>query len=67
MHEKEYRMMKFQAGLKGIDLDGGGSSNKFDEVKERVQKKMADERSELAGTELEALDFAQLGIEVESE
>jgi hypothetical protein len=64
MHEKEYRIMRFQAGLKGIDLDGRGSSNKFNEVKERVQKKMADERS---GTESEAMDFAQLGIEVESE
>ncbi len=59
--------MKFQAGLKGIDLEGNNSSSKFDQIKERVQKKLADERSELAGTEFEVMDFAQLGIEVESE
>ncbi len=59
--------MKFQAGLKGIDLEGDSSSNKFEEVKARAQKKLADERSELAGTQAEVDDFAGLGIEVEYE
>jgi hypothetical protein len=67
MHEKEFRLMKFQAGLKGIDLEGNDTKSKFEEVKSRVQKKLADERSELAGTEAEVLDFASLGIEIESE
>jgi len=67
MHEKEFRLMKFQAGLKGIDLEGDSSSNKFEEVKARAQKKLADERSELAGTQAEVDDFAGLGIEVEYE
>ena len=67
MHAKEYRQMKFQAGLKGISLDGAGTANRFEEVQARAQKKLADQRSELAGTSAEALDFAALGIEVEYE
>lgn len=59
--------MKFQAGLKGIDLEGNETKSKFDEVKARVQKKLADERSQLAGTEAEVIDFEQFGIAVESE
>lgn len=59
--EKEYRLMKFQAGLKGIDLDGATDhKERFDAVQRRVEAK-------LSGKSEEELEFAELGIDIVSE
>ncbi len=67
MHEKEFRTMKFQAGLKGIDLEGSDKKSKFEEIKEKAQKRLVEEKAKQAGTSAEAIGFAMIGIELESE
>ncbi len=60
VREKEMRMFKFYASMKGVNLDEdeetAGSS--FEEIEKRA-------KARLAGKTEEELDFAALGIEVE--
>ena len=54
---------KFAASMKGIDLDGAGSSNEesdFERVKREAQ-------AELAGVSPESVEFGDLGLGVEEE
>lgn len=67
IHDREFRLMKFQAGLKGIDIGGSGSGSKFEEIEQRAADRIAAENAKLAGTELEAAELASIGMAFESE
>ena len=52
IREKERREQKFAAALKGIDLEDEGPKTKFDEVKERVNRRLRGETEEAVADEL---------------
>jgi len=58
--DKEMRHHRFMAALKGINLDEDEGVDKVEEMKRRLE-------AERAGLSVEALDFIDMGIEVESE
>lgn len=58
--EKEMRNNRFMAALKGVNLDEDTAVDKVEEMKRRIE-------AERAGVSVEALDFMDMGIEVESE
>lgn len=59
--EREMRHHRFMAALKGIDLDEGDKAvNKVDEMKRRIE-------AEQKGVSTEALDYMDMGFDVEEE
>ena len=67
--EQEVRQNKFLAALKGIDLEEGdsGGTSKFEEVEERVQSRIRQERAQSAGLNPDHIDYVDMGFEVEGE
>ncbi len=59
-HDREYRGWKFQAGLKGIDLEAEANGSKFEEVKKRAEAR-------LAGKTEEEASFSDFGITITKE
>jgi len=58
--EEKMRIQKFQAALKGINLDE-------DEQVDLVEQKKRELEAKNAGISVDALDFMDMGIDVESE
>lgn len=54
------RHQRFMAALKGVNLDEGEAVDKVEEMKRRIE-------AERAGKSVDALDFIDMGIDVESE
>lgn len=59
--EKEHRWFKFQASLKGVDLDGDGEEKEDPVV---AAKRRAN--AQLTGKTVEELDMDSFGIEYET-
>lgn len=49
VRDKERRQQKFAAALKGIDLDEDPQNDKFEEVKQRVNKRLRGENPDELG------------------
>lgn len=59
--EQEMRNNRFMAALKGIDLDEDKDKvSRFDEIKARVDSK-------IAGKSVDAMEWDDMGIEIEEE
>lgn len=70
IHEKEFRGWKFQAGLKGIDLDAEVRKEKgssFDKIKERAQARLAGATEENIEEATEEMKLADFGIKITKE
>lgn len=64
IRDKEYRAFKFQASLKGIDLDAEESKSRFAEIEKRAVAKASGKSVEEIEKE-EERDFSDFGIDVE--
>lgn len=60
IRRKEHRAEKFQASLKGINLDDDDSKSSFEEVEMRA-------KARLAGKTPEELELGEMGISIETE
>lgn len=58
-HNVEHRRNRFMAALKGHNIDGPEQAISFEEVQRRAEAKVA-------GVDIEALDFDDLGIDFET-
>ena len=61
--EDQREIMKFQAALKGVDIDAGAKTDikeRFDEVKRRVESRQT-------GQSTEQIELADFGLDLEVE
>lgn len=65
MRDRDYRLQKFQAALKGIDLDENNSEKEDAEDRFEIIKARAEARSKGVDPEVAEMDF--FGIDIETE